>query len=1150
MLNAEVYLKNPKTTELVNKGVANVNDDQSREAINALRYELETFVCEGRYKEGLERVLGNFLRNIGKSDQPGVWVSGFYGSGKSHFVKMLRALWTDIKFADNATARGIANLPQETRDLLTELTNAGRKFGGLRAASGTLGAGKSGSVRLALLGIVFKSAGLPEHWMQAQFSLWLKKENIYEEVRAHVEKRGADWTEELINFTISGPILEKLVELRPAIFPNTARCGQALENQFREVEDVSSAEMVQTIERTLTQNGKFPLTLIVLDEVQQFIGTDGQRALDIQEAVEACGKSFGGKLLFVGTGQTGISGTKDLKKLEGRFTLRVELSDADVDYVIRKVILAKKPEANAELQNVFQANRGEISRHLAGTGLQHAQEDERVFAQDYPLLPTRRRLWENILRAVDLSGTDSQLRNQLSMTHNVIQTNLDLPLGNVIGADYIYFDSADKLLQTGTLPRNVHSQTMQWHHGENADDKLLARACGLVFLLNKLKANEDLKIRVDVDTLADLLVEDLAAGSAALRAKLPALLDNCPLLMAVDDGAGTREYRIQTPESSAWRDEFKARMSSLDNNSRIVSDTREQRLQAAFMKALGKLAILHGNSKVSRDASFVFNSSLPADSAKKVYVSVADGWNSSENSLKSDAAQAGPQSPAIFVYLPKIHEDQLRDNILKMTAAEQTLNARGATDTPEGREARAYIESLKTDAEMAVNQALQRIIAGAIALQGGGQAISGNNLGEMLKEAFNNSLVRLYPNFAIADNPAWAKVYEKAKKGAGDALKAVGDNGDAPNNAVCKNILAFIGNGKSGAEIRAHFEAAPFGWPQDAVDGALQVLLVAGLVKALDERGNSVDPIALERKNLAKASFRIQAVTINAKQRLDIRKLYAKAGLHCEPDGESFMAGQFLDKMSSLAQSAGGDAPKPLLPDAALLGQIRHESGNEQLKAIHDARQTLAANLEEWSEKAAKIASRWPEWQQLEQLAKFAKDLPGAEELLKRLEALRAQRQLLAEPDPVAPLLADMARILRDELNRLQKAYQEGHAAGMEQLRQDANWNKLQPEQKNALLAENRLTGQSQPQIAVGDAEEILATLRRHSLPALESEIAALPKRFGDAARSAAEIFAPDTQYVSLPRRTLATDDDIDAWLAETEKLLREALRNGPVVAR
>ena len=161
MNNREIYAKDPAIQKLVNEGVARVNDEKEE----VLRYELETFVCEGQYENGLEHILETYLKNIDEAQQPGVWVSGFYGSGKSHLVKMLSALWVDSAFTDGATARGIANLPQNVDDLLKELSTQSKRHGGIHAASGTLGAGASGSVRLALLRIIFKSVDLPEQFL-------------------------------------------------------------------------------------------------------------------------------------------------------------------------------------------------------------------------------------------------------------------------------------------------------------------------------------------------------------------------------------------------------------------------------------------------------------------------------------------------------------------------------------------------------------------------------------------------------------------------------------------------------------------------------------------------------------------------------------------------------------------------------------------------------------------------------------------------------------------------------------------------------------------------------------------------------------------------------------------------------------------------
>ena len=75
MLTKDIFIKEPRENELINKGVAELSEDISEGSIRVLRYELETFVCKGQYEKGLERIFSNFLGNIGKSEQPGVWIT-------------------------------------------------------------------------------------------------------------------------------------------------------------------------------------------------------------------------------------------------------------------------------------------------------------------------------------------------------------------------------------------------------------------------------------------------------------------------------------------------------------------------------------------------------------------------------------------------------------------------------------------------------------------------------------------------------------------------------------------------------------------------------------------------------------------------------------------------------------------------------------------------------------------------------------------------------------------------------------------------------------------------------------------------------------------------------------------------------------------
>jgi len=1150
MLNRDVYLTDPSQRKLVNEGVANVNDDTSAPAMKVLRYELETFVCDGQYQKGLEHVLHTYLANINRdaAHQPGVWVSGFYGSGKSHLIKMLRALWVDTPFADGATARGIAHLPTSISDQLKELSVEGKRHGGLHAASGTLGAGASGSVRLALLRIVFKSVGLPQSYPVARFVMWLKKEGIFDDVRQQVEGSGYDWEEELDNFHVAEGLYTTLRQIKPTIFSSNVSAADILPKLYPNVPDVGNDEMIKAIRQALMSEGKFPLTLIVLDEVQQYIGEDSDRSRDVQEAVEACCKNIGGKLLFIGTGQTAVTETSNLKKLEGRFTVRIQLSDTDVDTVVRQVILAKKPAAIAPIEQMMETNLGEISRHLTGTTLGHRQDDIPYFAKDYPILPVRRRFWESALRALDPTGTDSQLRNQLSMIHKVIQTNLDQPLGHVVPADYLYFDAADRLLQSRILPRKVHEKTLQWWNQGTDPEKLLARACGLVFLVNKLAGhNKEIGLKATAETIADLMVDDLANGSSTLRHQLPQLLDKCKLLMKVQD-----EYRIQTEESAAWTDEFMSHRAHLANEAHQIDAERDRRIRAKFAEVTKKLLLTQGKSKVQREIQSVFDAQLPPDHARHIYVWVRDGWSVDENSVRVDARQAGNHSPTVFVHIPRRSADELRHHLIEFKSAGATLEIRGVANTAEGQEARSAMETTQKSAENRINHLLNEAFQQARVFQGGGQEISGTQLGDMVAEAAGHALQRLYPQFHLADDPGWAKVYEKAQRGAADALKAVGFDGEPAKNPVCKAILGFIAGGKKGADIRAHFEAAEFGWPRDAIDGGLQVLLVAGLIRAED--GDSHQPLAateLERKAIGKALFKVESATVTTKQYLEIRKLLNKVGLKStKPEEDRARVPEFLDTMLALAQQAGGEPPRPAPPDTSALTDIRLTAGNEQLLAIYNAREDLRQDFEHWTDLAHRITQRWPVWEQATRLLAHARELPEAEAMAAHARQIEEQRQLLAEPDPLQPLVQNLTQLLRNRLNELKEKYDHKYDQGIKRLKEDANWQQLDADQRGNLMAEQKLMEHDRPEIRVQTPADVLATLNQLPLIGLADRVAALPARFDNVASGAARMCEPQAQFIQVPRRTLKSAEEIDAWADDVKQQLKAALKQGPVVVR
>ena len=139
MKNRDIYQRDPSKITLLNNGVAAMTDALTADERRTLRFELEHFVCEGEYQRGLVRILDSYVSNEGRPEQPAAWISGFFGSGKSHLAKMLRFLWTDYTFPeDGAAARGLAHLPDDVRDLLKEISTMGKRGHGLHAAAGTL----------------------------------------------------------------------------------------------------------------------------------------------------------------------------------------------------------------------------------------------------------------------------------------------------------------------------------------------------------------------------------------------------------------------------------------------------------------------------------------------------------------------------------------------------------------------------------------------------------------------------------------------------------------------------------------------------------------------------------------------------------------------------------------------------------------------------------------------------------------------------------------------------------------------------------------------------------------------------------------------------------------------------------------------------
>jgi hypothetical protein len=1148
----DLLLRDPLTHPLANNGQARIVDSADAQSNDELRKELETFVCEGQYADGIDRVLSSFTASIGQSSQRAAWVSGFFGSGKSHLLKMLCHLWQNTTFPDGATARGLVpNLPDSVQAQLRELDTVGKRHGGLLATAGALPSGSTDAVRLTILSIILRGVGLPGQFAQATFVLWLHEQGYHDAVTRFVKDAGKDWAKELNNLYVSPIIARAVLACDPHFASNEAQTKETLRTRFASPKgDIDTATMIRVAREALKLAGRgeqIPCTLIVLDEMQQYVGTSYDRSVAVTEAVEALSKEMSARVMVVGAGQSALTDVELLHKMMDRFSVRVPLADTDVEAVTRKVLLQKKPTVSSTISSVLSNHAGEISRQLQGTRIAERTEDRDVIVEDYPLLPVRRRFWEECFRQADPAGTHSQLRSQLRIIHDAISEIANEPLGAIVPADALYDALAPVMVVTGVLPKEIDERIAALGKVGGAKAALARRVCAMAFLIGKLPrdAGADIGVRATKEHIADLLVSDLTADNGKLRHEVGETLVKLAsdgTLMQVGE-----EYRLQTREGGDWDREFRNRQTRITADPSLVNDARGRLLYAELDRVVRSLRIQQGQAKQARNVILHHDDSPPPVNPGAITVWVRDEWSGSLKEHVDAARRAGAESATLFAFLPKLQAEELRKTIIDAEAADQTLGVKGNPAAPEGIEARRGMESRRQLAQRERDELIRRTVAAARVFQGGGTELLQLEVIDRLRAGAEDSCVRLFPQFKHADASAasWEAVIKRARDGGDSPFQPVGHTGATEQHPVCQQVITTIGSGKAGNEVRKALEGAPFGWPRDAVDAALIALHRSQHLTAV-LNGAPVALGQLDQNRIAKSDFRVEKRALSVQERIALRKLFTLAGVNCKSGEEGAKAPEFLSTVMERARAAGGDEPLPAVPTTTDIADLARLTGNEQLAAIHALAGELTARLGEWKARAEVISERRPAWEVTTRLAGYAKVLPQADDPLAQLESVRVNRQLLASTNPIPGIRMALASALRSALQAAHGSHAALYQTGMASLGASDAWTRLPAGEGDRILAQVGLRAPIAPDVS--DDSALLRELDARSLAVRQAEGDAVQGRVMQALEIAARVLEPTVRAVSIERATLRNEAEVKLWLARQEEHLLREVAVGPVL--
>lgn len=398
------------------KGVVKVGQDEDAN----IYQELEEYVVTDELHKHIGEFFAAYRRGVeGHTDKIGVWISGFFGSGKSHFLKILSYLVENRTINDKPAIDFFAEKihdPQILADLkkVAEVMTDVVLFDIDAKSESDLASDKDSIVKV--LNKVFNEmqgfcGAIP--WI-AEIERNMQKDGLYENFKTTFQAiSGNEWEEAREDFYYEE---DSIIE---ALSQSTQMSEESARNWFDRAEQdytISIERFVKRVKEYLDSKGKDHHIAFFIDEVGQYIGDNSNAMLNLQTIVHEFGRQCKGRAWIAVTSQEDIDSVlsvkgNDFSKIQGRFDTKLSLSSAYVDEVIKKRILIKNEAGNQTLGEVYRNNSSILQSILTFTeesAEMKQYRDEQDFINVYPFIPYQFNLLQKVFAGVRIHGASGR----------------------------------------------------------------------------------------------------------------------------------------------------------------------------------------------------------------------------------------------------------------------------------------------------------------------------------------------------------------------------------------------------------------------------------------------------------------------------------------------------------------------------------------------------------------------------------------------------------------------------------------------------------------------------------------------------------------------------------------------------------------------
>jgi hypothetical protein len=507
------------------EGVIKADDEAS------LRLELEEYVLTNEVEKRLEAFLDAYNSYSGAN---GVWVSGFFGSGKSHLLKMLALLledrqiegkaaleWFLPKCGDNEFLRGelkrAVSIPSKSI-----LFNIDQKADVISKAEFDALLSVFVKVFNEMRGYYGKQGHI------ARFERDLDSRSLYEDFKAEYEAvAGRPWTAGREQALLESQNIAKAYA-KVTGDPESSAVG--ILDKYRQDYRVSIEDFAEEVKAYIDrQSPQFRLNFFV-DEVGQYIAEHVKLMTNLQTIAESLATKCQGRAWAIVTaqedmntviGEMGNRQSNDFTKIQARFANRMKLTSQDVAEVIQKRLLLKKEDGAERLSEVYQAqfNNFKTLLDFADGSLTYRNfQDQEHFINCYPFIPYQFALFQSAIQKLSqhnaFEGKHSSVgeRSMLGVFQEVA-----IAIGNHEVGQLATFDLMFEGIRS-TLKSNIQSAIILSEG--HLDNPFAVRILKTLFLVKYVK-----EFKATVRNLCVLMLEGFEQDLGQLRKRVQEALN-------------------------------------------------------------------------------------------------------------------------------------------------------------------------------------------------------------------------------------------------------------------------------------------------------------------------------------------------------------------------------------------------------------------------------------------------------------------------------------------------------------------------------------------------------------------------------------------------------------------------------------------------